>query len=392
MEYILKNKILLFILIFFIILSPICMATNTDIIATYTTNDLDTNNLSEDEVDNTNNSNFSYIPSDLYKFEENAEINEVVDGNLFVMANKITISGEIAGDVFALGNEINFTDTAYIHGSLFIIGQDVSVNCLCYDIYGIGTTFNLDENAVIARDVRIASDNININGRINKDAYLYTNNLLFANNDLEQIAGNLSYSSPSEFEISDGIVGGDIHFTPVSTDEPTIVETIIGCITNIVSALLYALFIVLLIIWLAPNFKDKAKNIIKNKAPLAFGTGLLSFICIILASISILFLLHGLSFGISVAAITTLILAYSISQTVFGLSCAKILMDKSKKEKNIYLILYTLLIVLVINILGLIPFIGFLVSLIVNMTGFGTIVLNLISKKDFSVNAQKSDK
>ena len=227
---------------------------------------------------------------------------------------------------------------------------------------------------------------------INKDAYLYTNNLLFANNDLEQIAGNLSYSSPSEFEISDGIVGGDIHFTPVSTDEPTIVETIIGCITNIVSALLYALFIVLLIIWLAPNFKDKAKNIIKNKAPLAFGTGLLSFICIILASISILFLLHGLSFGISVAAITTLILAYSISQTVFGLSCAKILMDKSKKEKNIYLILYTLLIVLVINILGLIPFIGFLVSLIVNMTGFGTIVLNLISKKDFSVNAQKSDK
>jgi len=359
---------MLFSFIAVMLFSPICMASNVT-----------ANEVTDDGVNGT----YEFVASDVYKFDDDVVVDSIVDGNVFVFGNNITISSEIGGDVFAFGNTVTIAENAYVHGSIFVFANQFIMNGVCYDIYGGSQSVTLNEKAIVARDIRVAAEKVHINGQIKRDAYLSTNELVFPNDASNLIAGNLSYSSTSEFVIDKNVVGGQIKFTPEITEEATIAEKISSYITDILSTLLYSLAVVLLIIWLAPKFKEKATTILTKKAPLSFGVGLLTSIIVVIGAIALLFITRGLGFGISVAATIVFILALTISKTVFSMALAKLFSTKLKKDNNIVLTTITLLVVFVLSLIEIIPYIGGIVGAVVSMIGLGIIVLNLISKKDF---------
>lgn len=368
-----KIKFILIIFIALMLISPFCMASDVMPISSDATNEV-ANSTSDDST------TYEFIPSDVYEFNSDVVIDNIVDGNAFAFGNNITISGEIGGDVFAFGGNVTLTDTAYVHGSVFVFAENIIINGICYDVYGAGSTFTLGPNGIIARDLRLGADKTYINGNIKRDAHIDTNELVFPNDGTGLIGGNLNYSSKSEFTINDGVVVGNTNYTPETTEEASVSQKISSYISSILSSVLYSLAVVLLIIWLAPNFKDKATELLKKKSPLSLGVGLLASIIIVFASVLLLVVTRGLGFSISMAVIAIFILALTISKTVFSMGCAKLINSKCKKENNITFVLFTLLVVLVVSLLELIPYIGSLIGFLIVMIGLGIIVLNLIMK------------
>lgn len=382
MKNILKSKIVLFTVILLMLLSPLCIASNVAVISDNT----DAETTDEPEA------SYEFIASDLYKFDSDVVIDSIVDGNVFTFGNNVTISGEIGGDVFVFGDNVTISDTGYIHGSIFVMGKDFTMNGICYDVYGIcSSNFTLGKDAIIARDLRLVANNTSIYGQIKRDAYLVTKSLVFPNDSKDLIAGNLEYSSNTEFEISDGLVGGTITYNPIEEKEKSTADLIKSYVSSIISSILYSLVIVLLIIWLAPNFKERAPKIFKKQAPLSLGVGILASIAIVVIAFALLILTGGLAVGISIAAVTIFILALTISQTVFSLGCSKLIVSKMNKDNNVMLVLFTELLVLAICLIGFIPFVGGLIGFATSMIGLGIIILNLISKKKLDDESQNVD-
>lgn len=255
------------------------------------------------------------------------------------------------------------------------------MNGTVYDIYCIAPNFTIGETGIVARDIKITSENTYINGKIRRNAFLYTNYIEFAENFTNLINGNLEYTSLNELTIPEEIVGGDVKFTQDTSNEVDNSNILSSYINNILSSLLYSLVVVLLTIWLAPNFISKSVDILKQEPVKSFGIGLLASILLVVVPFAFLLLTYGLGISISLAIIAVYVLLLTISKTVFGLALVKRFTSKIENEKPYHIALFTLLAVLVVNLLELVPFIGGLIGFIVCMVGFGVIVLSLISKK-----------
>lgn len=389
MKHSLKRILTLSILLIILLLSTVCMASD----AVPTSEDDTTPNVvatTEDNTTNPNESTYELIESDLYKAETNVVIDQTVDGNVFAFGNNISISGEIGGDVFVCGGNVTIEEKAYIHGSIFACAKTLTLNGVCYDVYGACGNFTMGNKSIVARDIRIGSDAVYINGLVKRDAYISTEQLVFPDNASGLIAGNLEYSAHSEFDIAEGVVTGNTKYTPLTVDEPNLANKIAYHATNILASLLYVLAVTLLVIWLTPNFKEKSGTILKKKGPLSFGVGILTCIVIIAGAFILLLTAGNLVAGISVAGVTLFILALTISKAIFGMACAKLINVKLGKDTNIMFILMTLLVVLVVNLLKLIPYLGTLVAFIVPMIGLGIIVLNLVMKKGLDDKSEES--
>ena len=96
---------------------------------------------------------------------------EVIDNDVFVTGQKITIDGTVNGDVFALGNQVQVNGT--VDGSLFVIGQQVLIQgevagttyvgavslelgpqaVLQRNLYFLGVSLTMQPGAAIQRDL-----------------------------------------------------------------------------------------------------------------------------------------------------------------------------------------------------------------------------------------------
>ena len=373
MKKLLKFKTFFISIMLLLLLSPICMAVNE---VSDNVNVVSTANQTDDEE-----IQYQFVASDLFKFDTDVTVDDIVDGNVFAFGQNITISGEIGGDVFAFGNNVTVTKEGYVHGSIFVMGNKVTIDGIAYDIYGCASNFVIDSNSIIARDVKIACSDLTINGQIKRNAYIVADNFKLADTSSTLIYGNLKYQSSSEISIPDGTVAGTVTYNKPEEKSETIFSKVLSYVRNIVSTLLYSLVITLLVVFLAPNFKEKTAKLAKNKLPLSLVIGILTIIAVFAISFALFLFTGGLGIGISGLAITLLIVALTISKTIFAIGCSKLIITKMNKDKKGMHILFTELVVLLISLIEIIPFVGGLVGFITSMMGLGIIVLNIIPKK-----------
>ncbi len=379
MKRTLKARLMLVVLAVLMLLSPVCMA--SDAVVT-------SDNSQSNAVDNSD-STYQFIESDSYNFDNDIVIDSIIDGNAFACGNNITINGEIGGDVFAFGKTVTIAESAYIHGSIFVCASDFTMNGVCYDIYSFAQNFTLGKSAIVARDIRVSSGAINILGQIKRDAYINSDSITFAENTSNLIVGNLSYTSKNEISIPDGMVGGTVNFTQSSdAEEITFVQRVATFLSSTMSAILYTIVVLLLVTWLAPNFKNNLGTSLKKKAPISLGIGLLGSLVIVVGSFAILLLTGGLCAGISVALVTIYILALTVSQSIFAMSCGKFVAEKMKKDNLPIFLLMTVIAIVLVKLIGIIPYVGGLLSFVITVTGFGMILVHLIKIGDKKIKAE----
>ena len=110
MRKLFSKIILIAFLILFVSLSSVSFATNE-----VTTNTVDEDILSSYET------NYTFVASDLFLFDANVEISDIIHGNAFVYGGTVNVTGEIYGDLFVIANSLNISKDAVVYGNIFAL-------------------------------------------------------------------------------------------------------------------------------------------------------------------------------------------------------------------------------------------------------------------------------
>ena len=155
-------------------------------------------------------SDVSLEEGDLYEINSDVTIGKMVNGNVYVIGqNVIFDNAVIHGNAFVLGHNIEFKNTE-INGSLYVAGETITFAGTTNDIYACGADITLNKDAHIWRDVKVAGENIKLNGSIGRNVYAGANNLVVDDNII--ITGELNYASENEAAISDNAQIGKVNF------------------------------------------------------------------------------------------------------------------------------------------------------------------------------------
>ena len=344
-------------------------------------------NQVENNITTSQSTNDSYKKSDVYLFEKNVTIDYIVDGNLFVCADNVTINSQIGGDAFIIARNLIVDEQAYIFNNLFVTADTIELKGTIYDLYAISRNTTIS-GGKIYRDAKLTSENFNINGTIGRDVFVTSPNINFNTdgNSKGVIRGNLEYSSSSEISIPKNVVNGDIHYTPIATEE---VESFASIVSNYI--LDFGIFIVSVIIiwliclWLAPKFLQSSSNYVSKKILLAIGSGLLFLVAIPI--IFIVLLLLPLTSKIALLLLILYILSLAIAKTLFTISVNSYICKKLNINNNIAK--FGILILTTIAIWGIlqIPYnVGSIASIITTIIGLGIFIYSILnnSNKDIT--------
>lgn len=117
----------------------------------------------------------SVVEDDLYVTGNNTTIKGVVDGDLVVFGDYISIDGTVSGDLYAFGGT-NLDISGNIYGNVFALGSNINVGgTLGANAYITGMMINLDAN--VAKDLTAAAGTVKLSGSIGDDVRVATGQL-----------------------------------------------------------------------------------------------------------------------------------------------------------------------------------------------------------------------
>ena len=337
----------------------------------------------------------TYRQGDVYLNGDEVTIDYIVDGNLFVFADTVNINSQIGGDAFIIANTINVSENAYIFSNLFAIAPNVNISGSVYDVYTYSNNLNI--SGYVFRDVRSITNDFILSGTIGRNVFLKVTNIQVETSSTEEnsvtsqgsINGNLDYTANNEISIPDGIVLGDVNYTQSQGTSTSIQSYILSLGRFLVTVVI----IWLLCLWLAPKFLNRTDLILTKKLPSTIGLGILT--PIVLLFVVALLLLINITVTIGTLGLIILFVACAISTSIFVITINNLICKKLNIEKSIGKFGILILTAIILWFIGLIPFVGGVVSIIVAVLGLGIIINGTLPanrNKDFSKTNESENK
>lgn len=280
-----------------------------------------------------------------------------VGGSVHAGGGNILIEGKITGDLFVGGGNITISQSASVGGDLIIGGGIVNIE------------------GPVAGDVLLRAGLAVINSKIGGQVKGQTDELKIGSQ--AEIAGDLIYKSPKEAEISDQAkILGEIDFEKKVAKEMGFAKgsaRLYGLLTlAFLLKILISIAVGLVLIYL---FKEMTKKIVKQSLTsfwlsLSFGFSalILTPVAMVIFLITIIGIgltgLLGLFYALMVA------LALTLAPIAFGSWIIKLV-----KKRDKYTINWSTVVVGVItlNIVVLVPFIGWLVGFVFMLISLGAL-------------------
>lgn len=346
--------------------------------------------ISENEEENAvEDTSTNMRKGDVYLSGDDVTVDYIVDGNLYVFAKSVTINSQIGGDVFAFAETVNVGEQGYVFSNLFTCAKTVNVSGVVYDLYALAQDVQI--NGYIYRDIRVASNSLDIKGTIGRNAYAQSNNITFATAQEGQekgtvssagiVNGNLEYGASKEISIPEGAVAGETKYTPINEKNSNGVKTyMLSLGTEIATVII----IWLLCLWLAPKFLNKTNTLLTKKVPALIGYGILVPILAIVTFVILAIL--GITSKIAIIELMLLAVLIAISSSVFVIATNNIVCNKLKIEKNIGIFGMLIVSSAVLWLICIIPYVGSIVRFITLILGLG-----IITKSVLPSDTKKSD-
>lgn len=322
---------------------------------------------------------------DLYLIQDEVKITdtETVNGNAFIIADTVTINGQIGGDLFVMATTLNI-DGGQIYGNVFAIAENITLNGLIYDLYGKCDTLTMSYDGVAYRDLKVSCDNATINGVVGKDVNIDTKSLSLESDCL--IYGDLNYSAPNEIQIAEGLVTGKVNYEKASVKVDTDNNiSVLGLAISLLTTIFCTLIIGFLVSKLTPRFYAKVTGMKPTKLLLALLVGLITLIVVPLIAILLMITFVGIPVAFMLLAIYAFVIAISFALTTIVV--ASKLASKAKalaKFKNLFAII---IVAIVLWALKLIPIAGGIISFLITLCGLGIFVLGLKKEKTKQIEA-----
>ena len=354
---------------------------------------VETTQGNETTSETTQSTDNSMKKSDVYLTGDDVKVDYIVDGNLFILANTVTISSQIGGDAFICAKTINVEKEGYIYSNLFAAANEVNISGVVYDLYTTANTLNI--NGYVYRDIRTSSDTLNFSGVIGRNAYVSSKNIEISSNSDGQssvtnkatIYGDLNYSSSSEASIPEGTVTGSVNYSPITTSTKS--KSISSYILALGRFIVTVLVIWLLYLWLAPKFLENTGALLSKKLLPVIGSGILTPIIFVIAFVLLLIL--GLTSNIAIIGTMLFAILLMISTSTFVIAVNNLVCKKFNISKNATTFGVLIITSAVIWLLELIPVVGSILNFVIMIIGLGILVTAIIPEKEKSNKNSKKE-
>lgn len=337
------------------------------------------------------------VDEDLYLAGRSITCNGNVNGDVFAAGQTVTLGGDIADGVTAAGQTVLVTGDVG-HGAR-LAGSTIDVSSsIGRDVLAAGASINIESTAMVAGDLFIGASQAVVDGQIGGDLVGGCEDLVIGGtiegdvsvevNRLTiqpdaRIQGSLSYTSETEASIPAGTVAGTVEFTQKAREEvqarPRGLEALAplaffaGLTWKILTYLMALLAgIVLILVW--PRAMAATSDAIRTKTGPVAGWGAIGLFVTPLAAIVICVTIIGLPLGLITLALW-LILLY-LAKLPVALVIGHLILGRSKPLQGKGLMIGSLALgLLLLSLIGLIPFIGFFVWLAIALFGIGAFLL-----------------
>lgn len=384
------SKLLLVLLLIFTLAAniSICFADNEDDIATISdtseSNPVETSETTEDNVEEKDTTHYG----DLYLFDNNVVIDNIVYGNVYVMANTVEITGQIEGNLFVLTNSLKLDSSVskggIVGGSIYVCADNIYYNGACTYLYAVCNNLEMTYNSYVVRDVKALSTNTILKAAVGRDVDLNSKSIdLGSNEDTPVIYRNFRYTSPQSVTIPENVMSdsGSVIYTNEADQNNSTMETVKNIIIECAIYIVTSISIFIIAKKITPNLLEKTKaqkfsavNLLK-----AFGIGICSVIIVILFCILLLMTTIGIKLSFILALI--FIVLCLVSVPIFTITITNKLTEKFKLDKPVKFYIALCLINIVLYLATIIPYVGWLFSLLITSTSIGLLVSLIIPHK-----------
>lgn len=164
-------------------------------------------------------------------------MDQMVDGNVFIFGNNVTVTGEINGSLFVCGSNIEITESAYVACHLFAFANELTIDGMALDVYAAANKLTLGENAGIYRQIIAAADKMELAGNVGRDAFLYGENIDITGESFT-VYGDLNYEAKNEIINADKLkVEGETKFNQAKEKDAdstadVILDYVLGAVRN----------------------------------------------------------------------------------------------------------------------------------------------------------------
>ncbi len=254
---------------------------------------------------------------------------EVIDNDVFVTGEKVSLDGSVLGDAFILGNQVSIEGT--VDGSLFVIGQQVDIqgtvagttyvaalslelgseSVLQRNLYFLGASLSTLPGSEIQRDLKTICLSADLKGDVTRDTRATIGILKLVQSVIKLFGGDILIPRPSILpgaSVSPRLLGGlfsslltPYYQEPVASggiDTAKLSEWSLARLRDFV----VLLFLGAVFFWLGREPLKRTNQALRNRPLRGLGYGLLGLfitlnlilVCLLLAS---LFFVIGLWLG-----------------------------------------------------------------------------------------------
>ncbi len=390
-----KSKIVVLLIAFIMLVSTISFATDTEITDRSATTPgenartqeegtssegEETTPINEETPVNEGDDSTSEIHNgDLYLFGIDVKMDKLVDGNVFIIGQNVEVTGRVNGSLYVMANKVSFGENSYIVQSIYAYANEITINGAANDLYAKAKKIDMNYNAFMIRDLRISADTFNFAGGVGRNAFVNAGKFHFETESDKSaiIYGNLEYSASTELNLSKELVQGEVKYSQ-GIDKSSVSYIVIETLINIVFMVIATLLVYLVMSLFTPNFIESLSKYVGKKSLVSLGIGLLGVIIVSVVSAILVFTLVGtMAFSILVNVLAVIV---NIAYIVLGIAIANKISEKFKLDKKYKKILILIGIITIFGILKAIPYVGNVIYAVIELIGFGIIILQLYSK------------
>jgi cytoskeletal protein CcmA (bactofilin family) len=334
------------------------------------------------------------VNDDVYAAGGEVDSSARIAGDLVAAGGRLDIVGEVLADVLAAGGEVNIRGR--IHDDVRIAGGDLVIQALIRDdLVAAGGRIRITENSRIGGTGSLAGGEVYVDGRIDGPLQVSAGKVVIAGSvgsDVSiwaediiimpgaRIAGDLNYQSPDPALINEGAeITGEVIHTPVDMPAGPIITGMI-----LMAAVIYLTLMVTAIVLylLFTDIAAQTAQIANDSYWSCVGLGL----AILTATPLVIVILMSIGIGSLLAVIVLLsyllllITGYISGAYSFTVRLRNVF--NSTSESRLTASIWLAVTLLLLSITGLVPLLGFIVSLLILTSGMGSLVRVLILTKN----------
>ncbi len=325
------------------------------------------------------------VDGDLYIAGNNIIIEGTVNGDIFAAAQTITISGPVKGGVSVAGQTINISGD--IQNGARVAGQTITVSgSIGRDLVVAGSNVTVTGSARIANDLFLATggarvdgmvggnlkggaSNLTVNGSIKGNVNVQVDTMTVGSGAI--IDGTVTYTSSKQAVVQSGAKTGAITRKEPPAQQPRQPFRGVG-VAGRVFGYLAALATGIVLILLAPSTAVSIADGIRRKPWASLGWGMVIFFITPLVAIVLLITVVGIP--VAVILFLTYCVAMYLTQVFVGILIGRMILYRNGgKESRPLLIGGLALGLLILVVLGSIPFLNFITGLATALLGLGAL-------------------